>query len=103
MPLRADAIDSRASAVSDVILGIDLHRKRSHVAAVDERGVQVLSRRIVNDADVFEAVIAELDEEEAKFALEATYGWEWLAQLLEARGCELHLVHLLRTKAIARG
>jgi hypothetical protein len=51
-------------------LMIDLHRKRSHVAAVDERGAQVLSRRIVNDADVFE-VVAEL-EEEAKFALEAT-------------------------------
>jgi hypothetical protein len=102
VPLRADAIDSRASAVSDVLLGIDLHRKRSHVAAVDARGVQVVSRRIVNDADVFEAVIVKLDEE-AKFALEATYGCEWLAQLLEARGCELHLVHLLRTKAIARG
>jgi hypothetical protein len=35
------------------------------------------------------------------FALEATYGWEWLAQLLEDRGCELHLAHPLRTKAIA--
>jgi transposase len=83
-----------------IYVGIDLHRKRSHVAAVDERGVQVLSRRIANDADVFEAVIAEL-EGEAKFALEATYGWEWLAQLLEDRGCELHLAHPLRTKAIA--
>jgi transposase len=79
---------------------IDLHRKRSHVAAVDERGAQVLSRRIVNDADVFEEVVVEL-EEEAKFALEATYGWEWLAQLLEDRGCELHLAHPLRTTAIA--
>ncbi|HKR99490.1 MAG TPA: transposase, partial [Candidatus Dormibacteraeota bacterium] len=83
-----------------IYVGIDLHRKRSHVAAVDERGVQVLSRRIVNDPDVFEEVIAELGEE-ATFALEATYGWEWLAQLLEDRGCELHLAHPLRTKAIA--
>ena len=83
-----------------IYVGIDLHRKRSHIAAVDERGVQVLSRRIANDADVFEALIAEL-EDEAKFAPEATYGWEWLAQLLEDRGCELHLAHPLRTKAIA--
>jgi transposase len=82
-----------------IYVGIDLHRKRSHIAAVDEHGAQVLSRRIVNDADVFE-VVAEL-EEEAKFALEATYGWEWLAQLLEDRGCELHLAHPLRTTAIA--
>jgi hypothetical protein len=65
-----------------IYVGIDLHRKRSHIAAVDECGVQVLSRRIVNDADVVEEVVAELGEE-AKFALEATYGWEWLAQLLD--------------------
>jgi hypothetical protein len=28
-----------------VYVGIDLHRKRSHVAVVDERGVELLSRR----------------------------------------------------------
>src|SRR5918993_5908504 len=48
-----------------VYVGIDLHRKRSHVA------------------------------------VEATYGWEWLAELLEHEGRELHLAHPLRTKAIA--
>src|SRR5215211_4745278 len=58
-------------------VGIDLHRKRSHVAALDE-----------------------LDGE-SKIALEATYGWEWLADLLEDHGYELHLAHPLRTKAIA--
>ena len=36
-----------------------------------------------------------------EFALEATYGWEWLAELLEHEGRELHLAHPLRTKAIA--
>src|SRR5262249_57483579 len=30
-----------------------------------------------------------------------TYGWEWLADLLEEAGFELHLSHPLRTKAIA--
>ena len=38
---------------------------------------------------------------EARVALEATYGWEWLAELLEDAGYELHLAHPLRTKAIA--
>src|SRR5919201_134257 len=68
-----------------IYVGIDLHRKRSHIAAVDEHGAQVLSRRIANDVDVFEAVIAELGNE-AKFALEATYGWEWLGRALGGRG-----------------
>ena len=33
-------------------------------------------------------------------ALDATYGWEWLAELLEEAGFELHLAHPLRTRAI---
>src|SRR5829696_8297171 len=79
-----------------VYVGIDLHRKRSYVAVVDERGRQLLSRRLVNDPERF----GELGEE-AQFALEATYGWEWLAELLEGERRELHLAHPLRTKAIA--
>jgi transposase len=81
-------------------VGIDLHRKRSHVAALDERGVELFSRRIVNDCDTFVALLGELDGE-SKIALEATYGWEWLAEPLEDHGYELHLAHPLRTKAIA--
>src|SRR5215207_3535806 len=30
-------------------VGIDLHRKRSHVAVLDQHGTELLSRRIVND------------------------------------------------------
>jgi transposase len=83
-----------------VYVGIDLHRKRSHVAVVDEHGEQLLSRRLVNDPERFRELFDELGGE-AQFALEATYGWEWLAELLERDGRELHLAHPLRTKAIA--
>ena len=81
-------------------VGIDLHRKRSHIAALDEHGGELFSRRIVNDPGTFLALLGELDGE-SKIALEATYGWEWLADLLEDNGYELHLAHPLRTKAIA--
>jgi transposase len=81
-------------------VGIDLHRKRSHVAVIDDQGTEVLSRRIVNDPATFLELLADLDGE-SQVALEATYGWEWLADLLEEAGYELHLAHPLRTKAIA--
>src|SRR5215218_3072665 len=68
-------------------VGIDLHRKRSHVAALDEHGGELFSRRIANDPDTFVALLGELDGE-SKIAL-------------EAHGYELHLAHPLRTKAIA--
>src|SRR3954453_15019798 len=83
-----------------VYVGIDLHRKRSPVSVVDERGEQLLSRRLVNDPERFRELLGEFGQD-ARYALEATYGWEWLADLLEAEGRELHLAHPLRTKAIA--
>ena len=81
-------------------VGIDLHRSRSQVAVLDDGGTQLLSRRIVNYAGTFLALLAEIDGE-SKIALEATYGWEWLADVLQDAGYELHLAHPLRTKAIA--
>jgi transposase len=81
-------------------VGIDLHRRRSHVAVIDEEGTEVISRRIENDPATFLQLLAEL-EGETEIALEATYGWEWLADLLQEAGYELHLAHPLRTKAIA--
>src|SRR5437763_9426599 len=78
----------------------DLHRSRSHVAVIDDRGDVLLSRRIINDPETFLALLAEIDGE-CRIALEATYGWEWLADVLLDAGYELHLAHPLRTKAIA--
>ena len=81
-------------------VGIDLHRSRSHVAVIDDGGDVLLSRRIINDPQTFLALLAEIDGE-CRVALEATYGWEWLADVLQDAGYELHLAHPLRTKAIA--
>jgi transposase len=80
-------------------VGIDLHRKRSHIAVIDEEGEQLLSRRIVNDPQTFLALLEGAGE--CRVALEATYGWEWLADVLQDAGYELHLAHPMRTKAIA--
>jgi transposase len=41
------------------------------------------------------------EAESTHVALEATYGWEWLAELLEDAGFDVHLAHPLRTRAIA--
>ncbi len=60
----------------------------------------MLSRRIINDPATFLELLAAVDGE-SRVALEATYGWEWLAELLEDSGYEFHLAHPLRTRAIA--
>src|ERR687891_2090002 len=83
-----------------IYVGIDLHRKRSQIAALDEQGTELLSRRVANEPEALKALLAELGGE-LQVALEATYGWEWLADLLQDAGYELHLAHPRHTKAIA--
>src|SRR4051794_14855373 len=75
-------------------VGIDLHRKRSHIAVIDEEGEQLLSRRIINDPQTFLALLEGVGE--CRVALEATYGWEWLADVLQDAGYDLHLAHPMR-------
>jgi transposase len=81
-------------------VGIDLHRRRSHLAVIDDEGTEILSGRIQNDPATFLELLSEHDGE-TEIALEATYGREWLADLLPGAGHELHLARPLRTKAIA--
>jgi transposase len=80
-------------------IDIDLHRRRSRIAIIDEHGQLSLSRRIINDREAFRELLS--DPQGKHVALEATYGWEWLADLLEEAGYDVHLAHPLRTRAIA--
>src|SRR5918995_6553587 len=68
-----------------VYVGIDLQRRTSHVAAFDEEGLELLSRRVTNDPEALRAIFAELGGD-AKVALEAAFGWEWLAGLVAGGG-----------------
>jgi transposase len=79
-------------------VGIDLHRRRSQIAVIDEHG-EITQRRIATGRDEFTEALG--DPAGAHVALEATYGWEWLAELLTDAGYDVHLAHPLRTRAIA--
>jgi hypothetical protein len=46
-----------------IYVGIDLHRRTSHVAAFDEEGLELLSRSVTNDPEVLRAIFAELGGE----------------------------------------
>jgi transposase len=84
-----------------VYVGVDLHRKRSHVVALDPAGEVVLSRRIGNAPAEFLPIFGELEPEPVEVVFEATYGWSWFADLLADAGIPAHMAHPLATKAIA--
>src|SRR6266568_4670932 len=79
-----------------VYVGIDVHRKRSQVAVVDEAGKVLANRNVPNGAEPILGVIGGLPPG-TPTAFEAALGTGWL----EDYGFTPHLVHSLRCKAIA--
>jgi excisionase family DNA binding protein len=83
-----------------VYVGIDVHRKRSQVAVVNEGGEVLASRNVPNGVRPVLSVIGGLPAG-TPAAYEAAFGWGWLLELLEGYGFEPHMVHPLQCKAIA--
>jgi len=83
-----------------VYVGIDVHRKRSQVAVIDDEGKVLANRNVPNGVEPVLGVIGGLPPG-TPAAFEAAFGWGWLVELLEDYGFAPHLVHPLQCKAIA--
>ena len=83
-----------------VYVGIDVHRRRSQVAVINQVGEVLASRNVPNGAEPILGVIGGLPAG-TPAAFEAAFGWGWLLELLEDYGFAPHLVHPLQCKAIA--
>jgi transposase len=79
-------------------VGIDLHRRRSLIVRTTEAGEALEATQILNDVDRLTSVIARAGED-PEVVLEATYGWYWAVDALQAAGARVHLAHPLGVKA----
>jgi transposase len=84
--------------VGQQFVGIDLHRRRSVIVRTTAAGEVLEAVQIVNDVDRLSEVIARAGEC-PEVVLEATYGWYWAADALQAAGAQVHLAHPLGVKA----
>jgi transposase len=82
------------------VVGMDLHRRRSVLVRMTEDGRQLGVARIVNSAAELRKAIATAGKN-PRVVLEATYGWYWAADALQAAGAEVHLAHPLGVKAFS--
>jgi len=73
-------------------VGIDLHRRRSVIVRMSESGEVLSTVRIDNDPVALSLAVAEAGPN-PEVALEACYGWYWAADVLQADGATVHLVH----------
>ena len=82
------------------VVGMDLHRRRSVLVRMTEDGRRLGTVRITNSPAELRAQIARAGKN-PRVVLEATYGWYWAADTLQAAGAEVHLAHPLGVKAFS--
>jgi len=82
------------------VVGMDLHRRRSVLVRMAEDGRRLGMTRIVNSPAELRKAIAAAGRN-PRVVLEATYGWYWAADVLQAAGAEVHLAHPLGVKAFS--
>src|SRR3954468_2593187 len=73
-------------------VGIDLHRRRSVIYAMDAEGEKLFCERIDNDSLGFVDGVSAAGQG-AEVVIEATYGWYWAVDLLRDAGFSVHLAH----------
>ena len=78
-------------------VGIDLHRRRSVIVRMSDGGEVLETVRIDNDPVALSLELAKAGPD-PEVVLEATYGWYWAADLLQACGARVHLAHPLGVK-----
>jgi transposase len=78
-------------------VGIDLHRRRSVIVRMTPAGEVLEIVRVDNDPVALSLELAKAGPD-PEVVLEATYGWYWAADLLQACGARVHLAHPLGVK-----
>jgi transposase len=96
----------RRPAVSDGIsekqfVGVDLHLHRSVVCRINGRGQQLDCAQIDNDPKALVKAVRSAGRG-APVAVEATYGWYWAVDALQAARFEVHLAHPYGMKAMRK-
>ena len=73
--------------------GFDLHSSNNYLAIVDEKGKRVYKRKLRNDPEsILTALMPHKDNIEG-IAVESTFNWYWLVDLLMEEGYQVHLAN----------
>jgi transposase len=82
-------------------IGVDYHKRYSHLVVKDERGVIMRSGRVGNSKEEVAAFLQPFEQEPRRAVLEATRNWTVMYDWLEEVCDEVILANPLKVKAIA--
>ena len=73
--------------------GFDLHSSNSYLGIIDENGNRVFKKKLLNDQELIINTLRPFKDDIFGIAVESTYNWYWLADLLMAEGYKVHLAN----------
>jgi len=82
-------------------VGIDMHKRFSQVTVMDDAGRVVYSGKLMHDRRDAMAEFFRRLGPDAVVTIEATRGWYWLYEFVEAFGIQVKLAHPLGVRVIA--
>src|SRR5574340_1174141 len=71
----------------------DLHSNNSYLGIVDENGKRVYKKKLQNDPSIIIESLKPYQKDIAGIAVESTYNWYWLVDLLMTEGYKVHLAN----------
>lgn len=71
----------------------DLHSSNSYLAVIDEEGKRLLTNKLANNPEQILLELGPYRKGIAGIAVESTYNWYWMVDLLMAEGYEVHLAN----------
>ena len=73
--------------------GFDLHSTNNYLAIIDKNGKRVFKKKMPNDSEQILAVLKPYKHDIVGIAVESTYNWYWLVDMLMAEGYKMHLAN----------
>lgn len=79
--------------MSRLYAAFDLHSSNNYLALIDEGGKRLLSRKLANNPKEILATLRPHRKKVVGIAVESTYNWYWLVDMLMAEGYKVHLAN----------
>lgn len=87
--------------VQKLFVGMDLHKRTSTFCVKDDDGRKIMEKKILTDRAQVTEFIRSIPSNEISVAVEPVSQWYVYADLMQNLGCDVHLAHPLKVKAIA--
>lgn len=85
--------------MTDYKLGCDVHKKYSQIAVLDETGRVCQRDKLVHSPEILQEYLSQFPAG-TPVAFETVGNWYWIAEAIEAAGCEPLLTHAAKAKVM---